>query len=131
MNLFEDSEDKTLEKKDSDLMAGDNVDDLMDETSSNGINGADKDDGGGSSGGLSLRVRGFSFKDVNIQVWTDQTVGEVKRIVRRALGPTSEGRYLRLISKGRMLSPDSAHVRDFSIRNGDVLHAALAPAGMR
>mmetsp|Transcript_11649 Transcript_11649/g.16632 ORF Transcript_11649/g.16632 Transcript_11649/m.16632 type:complete len:88 (-) Transcript_11649:102-365(-) len=70
-------------------------------------------------------------KDVDIQIQRDQSVGDVKQVVRSALGPSADGRYLRLISRGRLLAPDSATITDFSLKNGDVLHAVLAAAGVR
>jgi len=80
---------------------------------------------------LSLRVKSLVKKeDVNVHVWTDQSVGDLKQTVRQALGPNADGRYLRLICRGRLLAPDSATLRDFPLRNGDVLHAVLAAAGV-
>ena len=77
---------------------------------------------------LTLRIK--SFKDVEIHVPMHSNVSSVKELVRRALG-TGEDRYLRLICKGRLLAPDSAALQEFSVENGDVLHAVLAAAGVR
>lgn len=77
---------------------------------------------------LSLRVK--SFRDVEIRVKESFTVSTVKQCVVHALGQEAENRYLRLICKGRLLAPDSASLRDFSIQNGDVVHAVLAAAGV-
>ena len=78
---------------------------------------------------LSLRIK--SFKDVEIHVPIHSNVEHVKEHVRNALGPASKDRYMRLICKGRLLAPDSAQLREFSVQNGDVLHAVLAAAGVR
>jgi hypothetical protein len=77
---------------------------------------------------LSLRIK--SFKDVEIHVPLHSNVSSVKAQVRSALG-TGEDRYLRLICKGRLLAPDAAQLREFSVQDGDVLHAVLAAAGVR
>jgi hypothetical protein len=77
---------------------------------------------------LTLRIK--SFKDVEIHVPMHSNVSSVKELVRKALG-TGEDRYLRLICKGRLLAPDAAPLRDFSVQHGDVVHAVLAAAGVR
>lgn len=78
---------------------------------------------------LTLHVK--SFHNVDVTVSTDATVAQVKQVVRTALGPSTENRYLRLICRGRLLAPDSAPISDFSLRDGDVVHAVLAAAGVR
>lgn len=78
---------------------------------------------------LTLHV--LSFKNVDINVQTDATVSHVKDVVRKALGPSTENRYLRLIAKGRLLAPDTALLKEFNVQNGDSLHAVLAAAGVR
>jgi hypothetical protein len=91
----------------------------------------EKDDLLGSSepdAPLSLRVK--SFRDVEIRVGESYSVSHVKQAVVDALGQEAENRYLRLICKGRLLAPDSALLREFSVKNGDVVHAVLAAAGV-
>lgn len=73
---------------------------------------------------LELRVK--SFKDVDIQVPSDSLVSQVKENVRQALNETSPDKYVRLICKGRLLAPDNAPLKDFSVQNGDVIHAVIA-----
>jgi len=81
---------------------------------------------------LLLRVKSANqtFEDVEVQVSSNQSVGDVKHVIKKTWGPTADGRYLRLICKGRLLAPDSASIRDFCVENGDVLHAVLAAAGV-
>lgn len=78
---------------------------------------------------LTLHVK--SFQNVDISINNDATVSQLKQVVRTALGPSTENRYLRLICKGRLLAPDTAIIREFSLREGDSLHAVLAAAGVR
>jgi hypothetical protein len=78
---------------------------------------------------LTLHVK--SFHNVDVSVSSEATVSQVKQVVRTALGPSTENRYLRLICKGRLLAPDSSPVREFGLKDGDVVHAVLAAAGVR
>lgn len=71
-----------------------------------------------------LRVR--SFKDVEITVPSNSIVSSLKQQVRAALGEGAQGRYLRLICKGRLLVPDHAPIQEFGLMDGDVVHAVLA-----
>lgn len=79
---------------------------------------------------LRLFVKESSHNTVDVLVAPSLTISEVKQVVREALGET-EQRYRRLICKGRLLAPDSASIREFNVREGDVLHAVLAAAGVR
>jgi DUF2407 C-terminal domain/DUF2407 ubiquitin-like domain len=81
--------------------------------------------------GTNLALRVKSFKDVEIRINDASSVSQVKQAVRNALGEQADDRYLRLICKGRLLAPDTSLLREFSVRNGDVLHAVLAAAGVR
>lgn len=81
--------------------------------------------------GKSLALRIKSFKDVEIQINDSSSVAQVKQAVRSALGEQADGRYLRLICKGRLLAPDTSALRDFAVDNDDVLHAVLAAAGIK
>lgn len=80
--------------------------------------------------GTSLSLRIKSFKDVEIRIHDGSSVAQVKQAVRGALGDQAKDRYLRLICKGRLMAPDTSVLRDFSVHNGDVLHAVLAAAGV-
>jgi len=102
------------------LMASDDADPLL---------GKENEGTVGSGADLALRVK--SFKDVEIRINEASSVAQVKQAVRNALGEQAKDRYLRLICKGRLLAPDSSVLREFSVRNGDVIHAVLAAAGVR
>lgn len=101
------------------MMASDEADPLL---------GKDNE---GTGGGVDLALRVKSFKDVEIRINDASSVSQVKQAVRNALGDQANDRYLRLICKGRLLAPDSSVLREFSVRNGDVIHAVLAAAGVR
>ena len=102
------------------LMATDEGDALL---------GKENDDTAENGANLALRVK--SFKDVEIRINDASSVAQVKQAVRNALGEQAKDRYLRLICKGRLLAPDTSLLREFAVRNGDVLHAVLAAAGVR
>ena len=91
--------------------------------------GKENDDTAENGANLALRVK--SFKDVEIRINDASSVAQVKQAVRNALGEQAKDRYLRLICKGRLLAPDTSLLREFAVRNGDVLHAVLAAAGVR
>lgn len=77
-----------------------------------------------------LRLRIKSFKDVEITVPAGSVVAHLKQQIKAALlddDENEEERYLRLICKGRLLSPDDHPVSDFNVQDGDVVHAVLAP----
>ena len=80
-----------------------------------------------------LRLRIKSFKDVEISVPAGSVVAHLKQQVKAALldeedqSSSHHDRYLRLICKGRLLLPDDHPLSDFNVRDGDVVHAVLAP----
>ena len=62
------------------------------------------------------------------------SVSTLKLAILSALfGPTTttSDRYLRLIVRGRLLAPDSAPLSNFALAEDDVVHAVIAPAGVR
>jgi len=59
------------------------------------------------------------------------SVLKLKELVRKKIGPSANGRYLRLIASGRLLAPDKAPLSNFKVADGDVLHAVLAAPGVR
>jgi hypothetical protein len=73
-----------------------------------------------------LRIK--SFKDVDIRISSNAVVSQLKDTTRDSLGERAQGRYLRLICKGRLLQPDHAPIQEFSVKDGDVVHAVLALA---
>lgn len=76
---------------------------------------------------MTLRIK--AFKDVEISTFPHESVANLKQAVQQALG--AENRYLRLICKGRLLAPDTSLVRDFALKDGEVVHAVLAAPGVR
>ena len=71
-----------------------------------------------------LRIK--SFQDVQIQIASHSLVSQLKEEARLALGDRAKDVYMRLICKGRLLSPDDSPIQDFNVHNGDVVHAVLA-----
>lgn len=67
------------------------------------------------------------------EVVTDSTaiVSSLKEAIRKGIGQSSRGRYLRLIAGGRLLAPDTAPISKFNINDGDCVHAVVAAAGVR
>lgn len=82
-----------------------------------------------SDAAMTLRIR--AFVDAEIDVRPSTTVAECKAATIKALGKEAEGRYLRLIVKGRLLAPDTKTIGDFGLVDGDVVHAVLAPKGQK
>ena len=80
-----------------------------------------------------LRLRIKSFKDVEISVPAGSVVAHLKQQVKAALmdeedqSSSHHDRSMRLICKGRLLLPDDHPLTDFNVRDGDVVHAVLAP----
>ena len=120
MSSDDDEADPLLQKTDSAHDEGDDDDEANKEASSSPPQVGQP---------LALRVK--SFKDVEIRIHDASSVAQTKQMIRNALGEEAKDRYLRLICKGRLLAPDSSPLSDFSVRNGDVLHAVLAAAGVR
>lgn len=59
------------------------------------------------------------------------SIEALKDLVRNVIGSPANGRYLRLISSGKMLAPDSAKVESFDLKDNDCIHAVVSPAGVR
>ena len=83
---------------------------------------------------LTLRVKSSS-RDVNENISVSAsrsiTINALKTLVINALGKECKGRYVRLISNGRLLAPDSSLLGDFSVQDGGVIHAVIAAEGVR
>ena len=80
---------------------------------------------------VTLRVKASSFQDSEISLERSASIQLVKQTIVDSLGEEARGRYVRLICKGRLLTPDTATLEGLSIRSGDVLHAVLAAKGVR
>lgn len=60
--------------------------------------------------------------------WSDP-LKQFKTEVSRVIG--AEGKYLRLISAGKMLNPDDAHVKDFGLTENCYVHCVVTAAPPR
>mmetsp|Transcript_28761 Transcript_28761/g.44694 ORF Transcript_28761/g.44694 Transcript_28761/m.44694 type:complete len:299 (-) Transcript_28761:157-1053(-) len=87
--------------------------------------------------GLNLRLRCTGTtrdplkNEYEIQIPKSGTVTFLKELVRKTIGRSAHGRYLRLISGGKLLAPDDANIESFDLKDGDCVHAVLAAAGVR
>ncbi|OEU20144.1 hypothetical protein FRACYDRAFT_236214 [Fragilariopsis cylindrus CCMP1102] len=96
--------------------------------------------------GMRLRIKS-SFADIEIEIPNGgcpltTTVAQLKELVRTVLlekertngngngnrHHNNEDRYLRIICKGRLLSPDESFLSEFKVCDEDVIHAVLAAA---
>lgn len=79
---------------------------------------------------LQLKIK--SFRDAEVRIPASATVAQAKLAVVSAMGGAARNRYLRLISKGRLLMPETAILKDFpNLKSGDYVHAVFAPPGHR
>lgn len=108
---------------------GDVVKPLLDEDSSEILD---------ITGPIKLRIKS-KFEDAEIEIPNDgcpqnTSVAQLKVLVRKALTKKAteteniQDRYLRLICKGKLLSPDKSFLSEFKIDNHDVVHAVLGAA---
>jgi hypothetical protein len=83
---------------------------------------------------LTLRVKSTG-RDVNenktVSASKSTTIKALKTLVINSIGKECKGRYVRLISNGRLLAPDSSLLGDFSVQDGGVIHAVIAAEGVR
>ena len=83
---------------------------------------------------LTLRIKS-SGRDINenvsITAQKSTSIKALKSLVIKALGDHCKGRYVRLISNGRLLAPDSSLLGDFSVQDEGVIHAVIAAEGVR
>lgn len=82
---------------------------------------------------LTLRIKSSAnlTNDLTVSTEHNATVEQLKESIRSALGTSTQGRYLRLISSGRLMTPDTAGLDAFSLKEGSVVHAVLSVAGVR
>lgn len=84
---------------------------------------------------ISLRIKASKCPDVTITISSpgNTTVTALKESIRsnQALSSATRGRYIRLIYSGRLLAPDTAPLSNFRLKEGSVIHAVIAAAGVR
>jgi len=79
-----------------------------------------------------LRIKSSNASsDVTLPTPSNQTVNQLKESIQQSLGQVSRGRYIRLIHSGRLLAPDNAPISNFKLKDGSVIHAIIAAAGVR
>ncbi|GAB5031473.1 ubiquitin family [Nannochloropsis oceanica] len=75
---------------------------------------------------VSLRVKTLDSKEHVFEVNTNTlTVSEFKSLLFRTL-PGAEGKFLRLITQGKMLIPDTALLNSFKLLDQTVVHCVLS-----
>jgi len=82
---------------------------------------------------VTLRIKSSAHltNDLTVSTERNATVEQLKENIRSALGNATQGRYLRLISSGRLMAPDTAGLEAFRLNEGSVVHAVLSVAGVR
>ena len=80
---------------------------------------------------LLIRIKSSAPTDVTLPISSTASVVQLKESIRSALGESTQGRYIRLIYSGRLLAPDNAPLTNFKLKDGCVVHAVVAAAGVR
>eukprot|EP00903_Cladosiphon_okamuranus_P019488 g17921.t1 len=86
--------------------------------------------GGNNSSTLSFRVKtAGDGREYSVSSSLTSTVAQFKEEVSRVIG--AEGKYLRLISAGKMLNPEDALVKDFGLADNCYVHCVVTAAPPR
>ncbi|KAJ0401593.1 hypothetical protein P43SY_008668 [Pythium insidiosum] len=75
---------------------------------------------------LVLKVKTMTEKPIVVEIVASATVGELKETVKKLTN--SEGKFLRLIHQGKMLSDDKATLESYNIKSEDFIHCAISAA---
>ncbi|GLD93590.1 hypothetical protein PINS_up002182 [Pythium insidiosum] len=75
---------------------------------------------------LVLKVKTMTEKPIVVEIVATATVGELKEIVKKQTN--AEGKFLRLIHQGKMLSDDKATLESYKIKSEDFIHCAISAA---
>lgn len=79
---------------------------------------------------ISVRVKtAGDGREYKVSSSLTTTIAQFKTEVSRVIG--AEGKYLRLISAGKMLNPDEAHVKDFGLTENCYVHCVVTAAPPR
>jgi len=70
-------------------------------------------------------------QQLSIRLSRQETAGTLKERVRNLFGSEGEGRYIRLITCGKLLAPDGATLESFGVGDGTYVHAVLAASGVK
>ncbi|KDO32841.1 hypothetical protein SPRG_02534 [Saprolegnia parasitica CBS 223.65] len=75
---------------------------------------------------LTLRVKTLSERPLTIELPASTTVGAFKSVIKEKAN--AEGKFLRLIHQGKMLSDDSATLLACHVKTDDFIHCAMSAA---
>ncbi|TYZ63250.1 hypothetical protein PybrP1_009441 [[Pythium] brassicae (nom. inval.)] len=73
-----------------------------------------------------VKVKTLSEKPIRVEILPSATVGELKELVKKQAG--AEGKFLRLIHQGKMLSDDRATLESCRVKSEDFIHCAISAA---
>ncbi|KAE9034465.1 hypothetical protein PR003_g8090 [Phytophthora rubi] len=79
-----------------------------------------------SSGRIVLKVKTLSEKPLRVEIAPSCSVAELKELVKKKAN--AEGKFLRLIHQGKMLSDDKATLASCKVKNEDFVHCAISSA---
>lgn len=75
---------------------------------------------------LVVKVKTLSEKPIRVEILPSATVGELKELVKKQAN--AEGKFLRLIHQGKMLSDDRATLESCRVKSEDFIHCAISAA---
>uniref|UniRef100_K3WU41 Ubiquitin-like domain-containing protein n=1 Tax=Globisporangium ultimum (strain ATCC 200006 / CBS 805.95 / DAOM BR144) TaxID=431595 RepID=K3WU41_GLOUD len=73
-----------------------------------------------------VKVKTLSEKPIRIEIHPSASIGELKEIVKKQA--SAEGKFLRLIHQGKMLSDDKATLNSCKVKSEDFIHCAISAA---
>ncbi|GMF19652.1 unnamed protein product [Phytophthora lilii] len=79
-----------------------------------------------NNGKIVLKVKTLSEKPLRVEIAPSSSVAELKELVKKKAN--AEGKFLRLIHQGKMLSDDRATLESFKVKNEDFIHCAISSA---
>lgn len=73
-----------------------------------------------------LKVKTLSEKPLRVEIVHSASVAELKELVKKKMN--AEGKFLRLIHQGKMLSDDKATLESCKVQDDDFVHCAISAA---
>lgn len=73
-----------------------------------------------------VKVKTLSEKPLRVEILAKATVGELKDVIKKLA--SAEGKFLRLIHQGKMLSDDKATLESCKVKSDDFVHCAISAA---
>ncbi|KAF4325571.1 hypothetical protein JM18_000014 [Phytophthora kernoviae] len=73
-----------------------------------------------------LKIKTLSEKPLHLEIVPSASVAELKDLVKKKAN--AEGKFLRLIHQGKMLSDDKATLESCKVKNEDFIHCAISSA---